>query len=234
MVNAELPVAMPRILVVDDEESITELLATALRFIGFEVTVASNGAEALAEVRRFTPDLVVLDVMMPDITGHEVCRQLRASHIDTPVIFLTARDSKEDRLEGFAGGADDYVVKPFSVEELVARIRAVLRRSGDTEPQSGSLGYADIELDDVAHRVTKGGVAVDLSPTEYELLRYLLENAERAVSKAEILDHVWEQGFDGNVSVVETYIGYLRRKVDTGPTKLIHTVRGIGYSLRAE
>jgi two-component system, OmpR family, response regulator len=222
-----------RILVVDDEESILDLLSTALRFIGFDVQTASNGREALVEASHFMPHLILLDVMMPGLDGFEVCQRLRANDDNVPVIFLTARDEHEDKLRGFTRGGDDYVTKPFSLEELVARIRAVLWRTQATSNNAPNRrSYQDLELDEEAHRVWRNGQLVHLSPTEFRLLRYLMLNAERVVSKFQILDHVWQYDFDGDANVVETYISYLRRKIDDQEPKLIQTVRGVGYSLR--
>jgi two-component system, OmpR family, response regulator len=220
-----------RILVVDDEESITQLLSTALRYEGFAVQTASNGREALREAAAFRPDLVLLDVMLPDLDGFEVHRRLGGSGARLPVIFLTARRETEDRVRGLTIGADDYVVKPFSLEELVARVRAVLRRTRGQDPPQ-RLAYADLELDDEAREVRRGDAVIELTPTEFNLLRYLLANAERVLSKAQILDHVWRYDFGGDSNVVETYISYLRRKIDRQGDPLIHTVRGFGYSLR--
>ncbi len=222
-----------RILVVDDEPSITELLSTALKFVGFEVQSAGSGRDALTTSATFTPSLIVLDVMLPDFDGFEVCRRLRSNGDTVPVIFLTARDEHDDKLRGFTYGGDDYVVKPFSLEELLARIRAVLRRAGSgVERPSNSLKYADLELDEERFQVTRAGDVVHLSPTEFRLLRYLMMNADRVLSKYQILDHVWQYDFDGDVSVVETYISYLRKKIDSHEPRLIQTVRGFGYSLR--
>ncbi len=224
-----------RVLVVDDEEYIRDLVSTALKFSGFEVRMAGDGVTALNEVGRFLPDLIILDVTMPGFDGFEVVRRLRRDGDDTPVIFLTARDSVEDRVSGFTKGGDDYVTKPFSLEELVARVRAVLRRgSGLPEERLRRLAYEDLEMDEDSYRVTRGGTTVELSPTEFKLLRYLLLNAERVLSKSQILDHVWQYDFDGDGGVVETYISYLRKKIDTKGPKLIHTVRGFGYALRSE
>ncbi len=209
------------------------MLEAALRHHGFEVAAAANGRDALAAASN-GPDLIVLDVMLPDVDGFEVCRRLRADGIRTPVLFLTARDATEDKVRGLTLGADDYLVKPFSLEELVARVQAVLRRAGLTKDEGTVLECADLTLDDDAHRVTKAGEAVALSPTEYNLLRYLLVNQGRVLSKAQILDHVWQYDFGGDGGVVETYIGYLRRKVDTTEPRLIHTIRGVGYTLRIE
>ncbi|GIU89155.1 MAG: DNA-binding response regulator [Acidimicrobiia bacterium] len=220
-----------RILVVDDEPNITDLVATALRYEGFDVATAGTGSDALREAQRFRPDLLVLDVMLPDRDGFDVVTRLRADRVELPVVFLTARDATEDKVKGLTVGGDDYVTKPFSLEELVARIRAVLRRTaGD---QSGAkLTFADVELDDDSHEVWRGTSRVDLTPTEYKLLRYLLLNARRVVSKAQILDHVWEYDFGGDANIVETYISYLRKKLDPLGPPLIHTVRGVGYTLR--
>ena len=223
--------AEARILVVDDEAYITDLVRMALRYEGFEVAAAATGRQALTEAARFEPDLVVLDLMLPDMEGLEVCRRLRAAQGPVPVVFLTAKDATEDKVAGLTVGGDDYVTKPFSLEELVARITAVLRRAG-VGVDDGRLRCADLEMDDDAHRVTRGRVDVALSPTEYNLLRYLLVNRGHVVSKAQILDHVWDYDFGGDGGVVETYIGYLRRKLDTGGPALIHTIRSIGYTLR--
>ena len=225
----------PKVLVVDDEASIRALLSATLRLTGFEVRVASGGNEALAAAAEYAPDLVVLDVMMPDLDGFEVAQRLRTSGRPVPVLFLTARDSVEDRISGLTVGADDYVAKPFSLEEVVLRIRAILRRSRGEQQQlvdGGVLRYADLEMDEDAHEVRRGGNRVDLSPTEFNLLRYLLTNAGRVVSKAQILDHVWRYDFGGDSSVVETYISYLRKKLDPFGPPLIQTVRLVGYALR--
>jgi two-component system, OmpR family, response regulator len=227
-----------RVLVVDDEASITELLSTALRYMGYDVTTARTGSGALEAASRTPPDLVVLDVMLPDIDGFEVCRRLRADGDFVPVIFLTARDAEDDRVTGFIRGGDDYVTKPFSLEELTLRIAALLRRTrangGSGSAETQRLRYRDLELDEDRHQVWRAGEEVRLSPTEFRLLRYLLLNAERVLSKQQILDHVWQYDFNGDDNVVETYISYLRRKLDAGHDKLIRTVRGFGYTLRAE
>jgi two-component system OmpR family response regulator len=220
-----------RLLVVDDEENIRFLLDVALRHLGFDVELATTGREAIDRVAAAKPDLIVLDVMLPDLDGFEVCRRLRADGVRTPVLFLTARDATEDKVRGLTIGGDDYVEKPFSLEELVARVHAVLRRAGLAQPDA-TLRCADLELDDDAHRVTRAGSEVPLSPTEYKLLRYLLVNQGRVVSKTQILDHVWEYDFGGDAGVVETYVSYLRRKLDQSEPRLIQTVRGVGYSLR--
>ncbi len=225
-----------RVLVVDDEAPITELLSTALRYMGYDVATAHTGSAALESASRMPPDLVVLDVMLPDIDGFEVCRRLRADGDFVPVIFLTARDAEEDRVTGFIRGGDDYVTKPFSLEELTLRIGALLRRtrSNSGAAENHRLRYRDLEMDEDRHQVWRSGREVRLSPTEFRLLRYLLLNAERVLSKQQILDHVWQYDFNGDDNVVETYVSYLRRKLDTGQDKIIRTIRGFGYTLRAE
>jgi two-component system, OmpR family, response regulator len=227
------PARPRRVLVVDDEENITFLLDATLRHFGFEVQVAHTGRQALDGVAAFGPDLVVLDVMLPDLDGFEVVRRLRFEGSKVPVLFLTARDATDDKVRGLTLGGDDYVTKPFSVEEVVARIHAVLRRHGEAAASS-VLTLADLELDDDAHLVRRAGQVVDLSPTEYKLLRFLLANAGRVLSKQQILDHVWQYDFDGNATVVETYVSYLRKKVDSLGDPLIKTVRGVGYVLRVD
>ncbi|MGQ0826413.1 MAG: response regulator transcription factor [Actinomycetota bacterium] len=222
----------PRVLVVDDEPNITDLVATALRYEGFAVATAPNGIEAIKEASTFRPDLLVLDVMLPDRDGFELLKRLRADAAHVPVVFLTARDSTEDKIKGLTVGGDDYVTKPFSLEELVARIRAVLRRTNGTRPESLRVVFGDLELDDDSHEVWRGRTRVELTPTEFKLLRYLMHNARRALSKTQILDHVWEYDFDGDANVVETYVSYLRKKLDPLGPPLIHTIRGVGYSLR--
>jgi two-component system, OmpR family, response regulator len=227
--------AEARILVVDDEPNILELLATSLRFAGFDVQTAADGASALETARRFRPDLLVLDVMMPGLDGFDVLRSLRGSGDRTPVLFLTARDAPGDKVTGLTLGGDDYVTKPFSLEEVVARIRAVLRRTGGGDGgggRSGRMSFADIELDEDSHEAWKAGEPVALSPTEFKLLRYLMQNPGRVLSKAQILDHVWQYDFGGDANVVESYVSYLRKKVDTTEPRLIHTLRGVGYVLR--
>jgi two-component system OmpR family response regulator len=220
-----------RILVVDDEEFITDLLSAALRFEGFSVEVANSGRDALALANPGRHDLVMLDVMMPDLDGTEVCRRLRESGVDVPVVFLTARDSTEDKVAGLAI-ADDYVTKPFSLEELVARVRAVLRRAGHDSPDSAELRFADLVMNVDTHEVWRDGTSIELTATEFNLLQYLLENPRRVVPKSEILDHVWDYDFNGDANIVETYISYLRKKVDEYDPPLLHTVRGVGYTLR--
>jgi two-component system, OmpR family, response regulator len=223
----------PRVLVVDDEDNIVFLVETALSLRGIDTRSADDGRSALALVAQYTPDLVVLDVMLPDVDGFTVLRRMRDAGSSVPVIFLTARDSTDDRVRGLTVGGDDYVVKPFAIAELVARIELSLKRQGrGTTDQM--LRCSDLTLDDEAHRVTRNGRSISLSPTEYTLLRYLMVNAGRVVSRAQILDHVWQYDFDGDSSVVDTFISYLRRKVDTDGDKLIHTIRGIGYCLRDE
>lgn len=229
-----------RLVVVDDEPTIRELLTTSLRFAGFEVHVAADGNAALALVRDLEPDLVVLDVMLPDMDGFTVTRRMRERGQHVPVLFLTARDDTTDKVTGLTVGGDDYVTKPFSLEEVVARIRAVLRRTAPAAPEDPVLRYADLELDEDAREVRRGGRTIDLSPTEFALLRYLVLNAGRVLSKAQILDHVWQYDWGGDGSIVESYISYLRRKVDRlpdgvageQPVPLIHTRRGVGYVLR--
>ena len=221
-----------RVLVVDDEPNITDLVATALRYERFDVQTAATGREALKAVEGYRPHLVVLDVMLPDLDGFDVQRRL-ADEGKIPVVFLTARDATEDKVRGLTMGADDYVTKPFSLEELVARVRAVLRRAhGSDGTQAGSLSFADLELDEDSHEVRRAGTLIDLTPTEFTLLRYLMLNARRVLSKSQILDHVWHYDFGGDANVVETYISYLRKKIDRFEPPLIHTVRGVGYCLR--
>jgi two-component system OmpR family response regulator len=221
-----------RILVVDDEPNIAQLVATALRYEGFVVETAADGQGALAAVRAFGPHLVVLDVMLPDYDGFEVGGRLRAAAEPVPVLFLTARDRVDDRVRGLTLGGDDYLTKPFAIEELVARVRAILRRTRSAERTETRLQFADLELDEETREVRRGGRLVRLSPTEFSLLRYLMLNARLIKSKAQIMDHVWQYDFGGDGGIVETYIGYLRRKIDAGATPLIHTVRGVGYTLR--
>ena len=220
-----------RVLVVDDEPNITELVALALRYEGFSVRTSDSGRGALAAAYEFQPALVILDVMLPDIDGLEVLRRLGAQDRRPPVIFLTARDATEDKVRGLTVGGDDYVTKPFSIEELVARVRVVLRRHG-VGGTASRLSFEDLELDEDAHEVRRAGQLIDLTPTEYRLLRYLLANAGRVLTRTQILDHVWDYDFGGDASVLETYVSYLRRKVDRFDPPLIQTVRGVGYVLR--
>ena len=220
-----------RLLLVDDEENLRTMLAAALAHSGFEVETVANGRDALARTKELLPDLILLDVMMPDLDGFEVCRRLRAEYVKVPIIFLTARDETRDKVRGLTTGGDDYLVKPFSLEELVARVEAVLRRAGVAQSDV-IVRCEDLELDDDAHRVTRAGAEIALTPTEFNLLRFLLANQGRVLSRAQILDHVWQYDFDGDGRIVETYIGYLRKKIDTTEPRLIQTVRGIGYTLR--
>ena len=223
-----------RILVVDDESSISDLISTSLRFVGFDVRTASNGSQALLVAEEFKPHAMVLDVMMPDMDGFEVCKRIRNEGQNIGVLFLTAKDGMEDKVAGLTIGGDDYMTKPFSLEELVARLRALLRRIGVAEINTDDekIRFADLELNEATHEVRRGGVLLEMSPTEFQLLRYLLINADRVVSKSQILDHVWQYDFRGDAGIVETYISYLRKKIDIFDPPLIHTVRGVGYRLR--
>ncbi len=232
--NQEVNQSTQRILVVDDENSISELIATSLKFVGFDVRTAASGSQALQIAEEFKPHALILDVMLPDQNGFEVCRQLRNEGHNVGVLFLTAKDSVEDKIAGLTIGGDDYVTKPFSLEELVARLRALLRRTGVTEvlADEEKIRFADLELDEATHEVKRAGNLIDLSPTEFLLLRYLMINADRVVSKSQILDHVWQYDFRGDMGIVETYVSYLRKKIDIYEPALIHTVRGVGYRLR--
>jgi two-component system OmpR family response regulator len=223
-----------RILVVDDEASISDLISTSLRFVGFDVRTAATGSQALAVAEEFKPHAIILDVMLPDQDGFEVCRQIRNEGVNLGVLFLTAKDGMEDKVAGLTIGGDDYMTKPFSLEELVARLRALLRRIGvvEMDHDDEKIRFADLELDEATHEVRRAGNLLDLSPTEFLLTRYLLINSDRVVSKAQILDHVWEYDFRGDAGIVETYISYLRKKIDIYEPALIHTVRGVGYRLR--
>ena len=223
-----------RILVVDDESSISDLISTSLRFVGFDVRTAANGAQALQIAEEFKPHAMVLDVMLPDLDGFEVCKQIRNEGVEAGVLFLTAKDGMEDKVKGLTLGGDDYMTKPFSLEELVARLRALLRRTGVTQidQDEEKIRFADLELDEATHEVRRAGQLLDLSPTEFLLIRYLLINADRVVSKSQILDHVWQYDFRGDAGIVETYISYLRKKIDIFEPPLIHTIRGVGYRLR--
>ncbi len=221
-----------RVLVVDDEPNIADVVSMALRYQGFAVESAGTGREALAAVASFRPHLMVLDVMLPDMEGFEVARRLGAQRAHVPIIFLTARDAADDKVRGLTMGGDDYVTKPFSLEELVARIRAVLRRSGAAEAESGRLTFEDLELDEDTREVTRAAQPIDLTATEYRLLRYLLLNPRRVLTRPQLLDHVWSYDFGGDARVLETYISYLRKKLDKHGPPLIHTVRGVGYALR--
>jgi two-component system OmpR family response regulator len=221
-----------RVLVVDDEPNIVDVISMALRFEGFDVESAGTGADAIAAVAARPPQLVVLDVMLPDIDGFEVARRLACARTKVPIIFLTARDSTEDVVHGLTLGGDDYVTKPFSLEELVARIRTILRRSGLSEESSSKLVFGDLELDEDTHEVARAGREVELTATEFRLLRYLMANPRRVLTRPQLLDHVWNYDFGGDARVLETYISYLRKKIDVGSPSLIHTVRGVGYALR--
>ena len=221
-----------RILVVDDEPNIVDVVAMALRFQGFEVDTAGTGRDALAAVERFRPQVMVLDVMLPDMEGFEVAERLGAQRGHVPIIFLTARDATEDKLRGLSIGGDDYVTKPFSLEELVARIRVILRRTGAGEVDDSRLQFEDLELDEDTREVMRAGRPVDLTATEYRLLHYLMLNPRRVLTRSQILDHVWEYDFGGDARVLETYISYLRKKLDQHGPSLIHTARGVGYALR--
>jgi two-component system OmpR family response regulator len=220
-----------RVLVVDDEESITELVSMALRYEGFEVATEAAGYPALQRLDDFRPDLLILDVMLPDLDGFTVAEKVRRERRDVPVLFLTAKDATEDKVRGLTIGGDDYVTKPFSVAELVARVHAVLRRTGHAEA-AHKLILGDLEMDDDAHEVRRAGQLIDLTATEYRLLRYLLVNARRVLTRAQLLDHVWSYDFGGDAGVLETYISYLRKKVDFVEPHMIQTVRGVGYVLR--
>jgi two-component system, OmpR family, response regulator len=222
-----------RVLVVDDEPSLAELLSSVLRYEGWDIAVAGDGSSAVRTAREFKPDAVVLDVMLPDFSGFEVLRRLRAELPHVCVLFLTARDAVEDRVAGITAGGDDYVTKPFSLEELLARLRGLLRRAGVARAQAGTqLAVADLTMDEDAREVRRGGELIDLTATEFELLRFLMRNPRRVLSKAQILDRVWNYDFGGQAHVVELYISYLRKKIDTGREPLIHTVRGVGYVLK--
>jgi two-component system, OmpR family, response regulator len=222
-----------RLLVVEDEPNILELLSASLRYAGFEVITAAAGTEAVQAAQRHRPDLIVLDVMLPDMDGFDVIRRLRGGGARIPVVFLTARDGTDDKIRGLTLGGDDYVTKPFSLEEVIARIKAVLRRTrGDGVEPTPRLKFADLELDEESHEVWRGGDQVQLSPTEFKLLRYFMSNANRVLSKMQILDHVWDYDFRGDTGIVESYVSVLRRKVDTREPRLIHTLRGVGYVLR--
>ena len=222
------------ILVVDDEPNIVELLTVSLKFQGFNVHTANSGTEALRIAREINPDAYILDVMMPGMDGFELLGKLRQEGLDGPVLYLTAKDSVDQRIHGLTIGADDYVTKPFSLEEVITRLRVILRRGAvaDDMTSDATMTYADLTLNDDTHEVTKGGEIVDLSPTEFNLLRYLMQNKEVVLSKAKILDNVWHYDFGGDGNVVESYVSYLRRKIDTQEPRLIHTVRGVGYVLR--
>ncbi|HOB05054.1 MAG TPA: response regulator transcription factor [Propionibacteriaceae bacterium] len=222
-----------RILTVDDERSLTELLSMAMRYEGWEVSTAGSGLEAVRVAREVKPDALVLDMMLPDFDGLEVMRRIRTELSDVPVLFLTAKDAVEDRIGGLTAGGDDYVTKPFSLEEVIARMRGLLRRSGATVARSdATLVVGDLTLDEDSHEVARAGEEITLTATEFELLRYLMRNPRRVLSKAQILDRVWNYDFGGQANVVELYISYLRKKIDAGRSPMIHTLRGAGYVLR--
>jgi len=226
------PTRSQRILVVDDEPSIIDAVATSLRYEGFEVTQAVNGRQALSSAQEDPPDLIVLDVMLPDLDGLEVTRRLREDGIRVPVLFLTARDAVEDKVAGLTIGGDDYVTKPFALAEVVARVHAILRRIGVEGEDTGILKFADIEMDENAHQVTRDGQVIPLTATEFNLLRFFMLNPRHVLSKSQILDHVWHYDFDGDGNVVETYVSYLRKKLEVAGAPVIHTVRLVGYALR--
>ncbi|MER0076691.1 response regulator transcription factor [Corynebacterium marquesiae] len=225
---------LAKVLVVDDEPNIVELLTVSLKFQNFEVYSANSGNEALRIAREVNPDAYILDVMMPGMDGFELLGKLRQEGLDGPVLYLTAKDGVDQRIHGLTIGADDYVTKPFSLEEVITRLRVIMRRGGAAEESTNdaTMSYADLTLNDDTHEVTKAGELIDLSPTEFNLLRYLMQNKEVVLSKSKILDNVWHYDFGGDGNVVESYISYLRRKIDTGEMQLIHTVRGVGYVLR--
>ncbi len=221
-----------RILVVDDEQNIADLVATALHYEGFEVASVNSGRDALNLAIKSRPQLMILDVMLPDLDGFEVARRLRMEGHKIPILFLTARDTTEDKVRGLTLGGDDYLTKPFSLEELAARVRAILRRTGESSESQTKLKFYDLEMDEETREVYRGDRLINLTPTEFKLLRYMMMNPRRVLSKAQILDYVWEYDFDGDANVVETYVSYLRKKVDVVEPFLIHTLRGAGYSLR--
>ncbi|MEA2375087.1 MAG: two-component system, OmpR family, response regulator [Thermoleophilaceae bacterium] len=221
-----------RVLVVDDEPNIADVISMALRYEGFDVETAANGAEALAGVESYRPHLMVLDIMLPDMEGFEVARRLGGERAQLPIVFLTARDTQEDKIRGLTTGGDDYVTKPFSLEELIARIRVILRRTGHADGDSNKLSFSDLQLDEDTREITRDGRQIELTATEYRLLRYLMLNPRRVLTRSQLLDHVWDYDFGGDARVLETYISYLRKKVDAEGPPLIHTVRGVGYSLR--
>jgi two-component system OmpR family response regulator len=222
-----------RALVVDDEATLAELLSTALRYEGWQVEHALTGQAAIKQARTLEPDVILLDVMLPDLSGLEVLRRIRATHPHVPVLFLTAKDAVEDRIAGLTAGGDDYVTKPFSLEEVVARLRALLRRAGAvSEREEAVLVVGDLRMDEDAHEVSRDGVDIRLTATEFELLRYFMRNPKRVLSKAQILDRVWQYDFGGQANIVELYVSYLRRKIDKGRTPMLHTLRGVGYVLK--
>jgi len=221
-----------RVLVVDDEPNIVDVVSMALRHHGFDVKASDTGAEALAHVRDWRPHALVLDVMLPDIDGFEVAKRLSDEHAGVPILFLSARDATADKVRGLTTGGGDYVTKPFSLEELMARLRNLLRHTGSLRETTGRLVFADLELDEETHEVSRGERPIELTATEYRLLRYLMLNPRRVLTRAQLLDHVWSYDFAGDARVLETYMSYLRKKIDAGSMPLLHTVRGVGYSLR--
>jgi two-component system OmpR family response regulator len=220
-----------RVLVVDDEPNIVDVVSMALRHNGFDVAQADTGAEALARVRDWRPNVLVLDVMLPDIDGFEVARRLAAERVGVPILFLTARDATTDKVWGLTAGGGDYVTKPFSLEELIARLRNIVRRNGGDETTS-RLTFADLELDEETREVSRRGRAIELTATEYRLLHYFMMNPRRVLTRAQLLEHVWRYDFAGDARVLETYVSYLRKKIDVEDPPLLHTIRGVGYSLR--
>ena len=231
--TTRLKAAAAKILVVDDEPSLAELVSAVLAYEGFDVATAANGNEAINAVAKERPDLMLLDIQLPDMDGFAVQERLVGHGEQVPIIFLTARDASPDKVRGLTRGADDYITKPFNVEELVARVRAVLRRTGTPDGASSKVSFADLSIDEDTREVRRGDRLIELTPTEFNLLHYLLVNAPRVVTRTQILDHVWRYDYDGDASVVETYVFYLRRKIDIDQPSLIHTVRGVGYCLRA-
>ncbi|MEV4422709.1 response regulator transcription factor [Patulibacter sp. NPDC049589] len=226
----------PRVLVVDDEPNIADVVSMALRYQGYDVATAVSGGDALLQVEEFRPEIMVLDVMLPDMTGFDVAAKLGAQRGAVPIVFLTARDATEDKLRGLTSGGDDYMTKPFSLEELVARIRVILRRTSKTEEPTNLLSFVDLEMNEDSREVTRSGHPIDLTDTEYRLLRFFLRNPRRVLTRAQILDHVWDYDFGGDARVLETYVSYLRKKLDHAGDEplpsMIHTVRGVGYALR--
>jgi two-component system OmpR family response regulator len=222
--------AKTRVLIVDDEPNIRDLLSTSLRFAGYEIQTAANGAQAVSAVTESEPDIILLDVMLPDMNGFSVTKKLRSSGIQAPILFLTARDEVEDKITGLTVGGDDYLTKPFSLDEVVARIQAILRRTKTVDTESAVIDAGAVVINQDAHEVTIEGKLVDLSPTEYKLLRFLVMNPDRVLTKAQILDHVWEYDFNGDMGIVESYVSYLRKKLDPISSRpLIQTKRGVGY-----
>ena len=221
-----------RVLVVDDEPGIVDVISMALRHHGFSVETVANGKQALDQVRRWRPHVMVLDVMLPDMDGFEVAQRLSAEHAEVPILFLSARDTTADKVRGLTTGGDDYVTKPFSLEELLARLRIILRRTGALGESSSQLRFADLELDEDTFEVTRAGRPIELTATEFRLLRYLMLNPRRVLTRGQLLDHVWSYDFGGRSNIVELYVSYLRKKIDSGRAPMIHTLRGAGYVLK--